>query len=141
MENQQPLVLRRTARYDVALRARVTLAPEHAAWVKFSAGVTERQGGLEVDVVDISCGGAGLLSGVFIPRNCRLDIRIMGLGGENSEELVKVRAKVHRVIMTDRRPAYLIGTSFEHLTSEQTARLDWLVRQFGDATEFDAATA
>lgn len=132
MDQPPFLPLRRSARYDVALRARVEPAADARPAVQFSAALT-RRGPLEVDIVDISSGGVGLLSGLFIPRGCPLDLRIMGLGGEVAEELVAVRARVHRVIMTDRRPAYLVGASFEQVDEAQAVRLNWLVSQFGKA--------
>lgn len=132
MDSPQSLVLRRSARFDVALRARVSVAAEHAAFVKFSMGAVERQGGLMVDLVDLSLGGCGLLTGVFIPRSCLIEVRVLGPDGQEGEELVHARARVQRVIMTDRRPAYLIGTAFEDMREAQRERLERLVRQFGD---------
>lgn len=138
MESQQSLVLRRSARHDVALRARVTIAPDHAPFVRFSAGAAERQGGLLVDLVDLSTGGCGLLTGVFMPRHVLIDIQIYGLGGEGQEQVVEVRGRAQRVIMTDRRPAYLIGTAFEEMSDARAERLEWLVSQFGEAARKEA---
>lgn len=137
MPNPQSLVLRRSARHDVALRAKVTIAADHAAQVRFSAGTAGRQGCLETDVVDLGAGGVGFLSPVYIPQRCLLDVRVYGLGGDQAQELIVVRARVQRVIMTDRRPAYLIGTAFENPNEETSARIDWLIRQFGDDPNSD----
>ncbi len=138
MDSQQSLVLRRSARHDVALRARVSIAPDHTPFVKFSAGAADRQGGLLVDLVDLSTGGCGLLTGVFVPRHGLVEIQIFGVGGEGQPEIAQVRGRIQRVIMTDRRPAYLIGTAFEEVSEAQAEKLAWLVSQFGEGVKKEA---
>jgi hypothetical protein len=58
---------------------------------------------------------------VFVPRMSILRIRVNELSESESTPILDVKARVQRVVMTDRRPAYLIGTSFYEVSEEQRA--------------------
>ena len=121
MENQ--LLVRRTTRHDVALKGRMWLAPEHAGTIKYSTVALGKDGGVDIDVVDFSAGGLGVLSKVFIPRRALLRIRVESPAA-NVPPLLEALVRVNRVTMTDRRPAYLVGTAYEQLTEQQMSQVD-----------------
>jgi hypothetical protein len=69
-------------------------------------------GGADARIVDYSQGGLGLRSTVYFPQTCQLRITVPIPG----EAAVALDARVQRVAMLDRTPAYYIGTSFDHST-------------------------
>lgn len=109
------------------MSARVAIAPEHAALVRFSTGSGARDGWIEAGVVDVSNGGVGLMTTVFIPRRCRVILRLRADDAPDAPVLLEAGARVMRIVMTDRRPAYLVGTSFEGLSPETASALDALM--------------
>lgn len=127
MEQSDALIVRKHSRLDVSLRCKVAIDDEHKALVRFtSAG---HGGWIDADVVDLSGGGLAFMAGVFIPKRCRVNVRIMA-AEEALAPLVEVSIRVQRVQMTDRRPAYLIGGAFDRATPEQLAQIERLIQQF-----------
>lgn len=138
MATHSGIIFRKSARFDVSLPARVSVTEAHAGLVRFTASAGARQGWLPVDLVDFSAGGLGFLSGVFVPRRCILRIQIFGLERAGAEPLIDGVCRAQRVVMTDRRPAYLVGASFEQpsaLLEEQIARVLTLFEGDGDSSE------
>ncbi|HLO40609.1 MAG TPA: hypothetical protein VK176_06265 [Phycisphaerales bacterium] len=123
MSNDFELVVRRTTRHDVSLRARVVPTQGHAAAIRLAQSVVPRGGMVEVDLLDFSGGGVGLMSMVFFPRRTCLRLVIQGLR-EGEPELLDAVVRVQRVVMSDRRPAYMIGTSFESLNETSSAQVE-----------------
>ena len=111
MSEQQTSIVRRSVRYDVSIRAAISVVPEHSSLVRFAAGAGARDGWVEVDLVDFSSSGLGLMCGVFVPRRTLLMARLYSYGPD-AKVIVEAPLRVQRVCMTDRRPAYLVGTSF-----------------------------
>ncbi|MFO0831608.1 MAG: PilZ domain-containing protein [Phycisphaerales bacterium] len=109
--------LRRDVRHQVAMRAQVCISGMHAALVRLSPAAGAKDGWLEADAVDFSLGGVGLITSVFLPRHAGVRVRLL-TPGEESTVLFEGEAVVRRVIMTDRRPAYHLGTSFHNLDAE-----------------------
>ncbi len=124
---EQDFAIRRSQRHDVAMAARFCIAPAHAALVRLSTGSGARDGWLEAGVVDVSNGGIGLVTSVFVPRRCLITLRIRGDESPDSPTLLECVARVQRIVMTDRRPAYLLGTAFEGLTAESARGLEMLL--------------
>lgn len=131
MNSKQGLIVRNAARYDVALRARFRVGPEHAGVVRFSQAAGSKDGWIEADVVDLSAHGVGLVSNVFVPRQCRLELRV--LGQDTGELLFTIPCSVRRVVMTDRRPAYLLGLAFETTDGTALRQLHSLIERLEDA--------
>lgn len=117
MKGKEGLIVRDAARFDIALHARFRIGPEHQTVVRFSQAAGVRDGWPEAEVVDLSAHGVGLVSGVFVPRGCRLELRVFGAA--KNDLLFSIPCTVRRVVMTDRRPAYLLGLAFE--TSDGSA--------------------
>jgi hypothetical protein len=128
MDATHDLTARRTQRHDVALRVRLSLMPESSAQVRLTQASGVREGWIDADLVDLASGGAGLLSPVYLPRHALMTIRIAAEHALGKE--MDLNARVQRVIMTDRRPMYLIGTSFDALPADQRERLHALLDRF-----------
>lgn len=127
MSGHSGLIVRRNARYEVALPARLRVAAEHQAIVAFGAAAGARDGWVHADVLDFGSGGVGLISEQFVPRGVILDLEIMSLEDQGEEVLLACRVKVMRVVMTDRRPAYLVGTAFSGQSPETIKKIDDLI--------------
>lgn len=90
-----------TARVDGAGRAPVVPA----------RAVTDPAGWFNVRLVDISGGGLGLESPLYLPRGCRLIVRATPLSGDDTCQ-VPFDCRVQRASMLDRTPTYYLGVSF-----------------------------
>jgi hypothetical protein len=120
-----PIIIRQSARYDIALRAHLAIAKPHASDVKFASAAGAKDGWIECDLIDISTGGVGLITRLFVPRRVLAKVRVFS--DENcSSPVLECTCRIQRVIMTDRRPAYLLGTSFEGMTPAETESLERL---------------
>ena len=113
MEQDSGVMVRHTQRYDASLRARISICPEHAPVIRLAPGSGVKDGWIDMDVVDFSSGGIGLVSLVWLPRRTLVQFQLHAPGREREEPVVQGRTRVQRVTMTDRRPAYLLGTAFE----------------------------
>ncbi len=135
MGNHSGLMYRKAARYDLSLPARLRVAEAHGKSVSLTASAGVRQGWLPVDLVDFSAGGIGLLTSVFIPRRCLIEVEIFGVEGDRDQVAISGVARTQRVVMTDRRPAYLIGACFERPTEEQREQIARLLELLGGSGE------
>ncbi|GJQ28526.1 MAG: hypothetical protein HBSAPP03_04100 [Phycisphaerae bacterium] len=122
MEQQPNLIVRNSVRHDLCLRGQVRVIPEEEGGVRLSPSAGTKDGYVDVDIVDIASGGLGFISMVFFPRTCLLETRVFG-PGDGTALVLTARTRVQRVCMTDRRPAYLMGCSFDALTPESKAQL------------------
>ncbi|MBK9189263.1 MAG: hypothetical protein IPM33_09950 [Phycisphaerales bacterium] len=138
MDQQPPLIVRRNARHDVAIRGRVSIAPDHAKSVSLAGASGAKDGWVDVDIVDFSTGGVGMVSLVFLPRKTHVRVQVFGPDPE-SPALVELPGVVQRVCMTDRRPAYLIGASVGELTPEVRSRVESILAMFADASPTSGA--
>lgn len=125
------LNIRRTVRHEVFLPARMAVNQAHAKIVRL-ASTSPGEQWTEVDLVDFSAGGVGLISSVFLPRKCLIQVQVLSLDERCTEPLLDATARIQRVVMTDRRPAYLIGTSFVDLTDEQNEQIDAILDQLDE---------
>jgi hypothetical protein len=135
----QDSIVRNSSRIDVSLRGLLQIAPESAAAVSFARAAGLKDGRVEVDVVDLSRGGVGVVSLHFVPRRCRVLVSIFG-AVHGAAPIATVPCNVQRVCMTDRRPAYLIGAAFEDLTPALQANVNELLSLF-EGTSASAAQA
>jgi hypothetical protein len=131
---QSGLIIRRSVRHEIVLPARVRVAPDHAETVRFAKGVTDADGWILVDLVDFASGGAGFISGVYLPRGVVLELRIPPPDAPDGPVLVSTRTRVVRVQMTDRRPAYLVGVAYLNPDDASIVQINaMLARIEGDA--------
>lgn len=103
------LVVRQHERLNCALSAEATIAPEHQGPIVLSPLAADNTGKFSPIVVDISRGGIGLKSKVFLPKQAHLNVTITDpvVGTP-----ISATVRVQRVIMTDRTPTYELGTAF-----------------------------
>ena len=73
--------------------------------------VCDGTGAIDAFVTDASRGGLGVESAVFIPRGCRLRVRMRSQGAVAAPEKDLI-VRVQRVSMLDRKPTYYLGVSF-----------------------------
>lgn len=125
-KNKQHLMVRRTTRYDVSIRAAMAVAPNHDGLIKFSAAAGGKDGWVECDCVDFSMGGLGLLTTVFIPRPGCIKVRLFS-PTDSTQVILECTCVVRRVLMTDRRPAYHLGCSFVQLGEEEVKKVEALL--------------
>ncbi|MDX2133028.1 MAG: PilZ domain-containing protein [Planctomycetota bacterium] len=123
---QPPVIVRNSIRYDVCLRGMVSVIDEQVGGVRLTTASGVRNGWLDVDVVDLATGGLGFISSIFFPRRVLLRVRVLGQG-DTPPTLLECTARVQRVCMTDRRPAYLMGCAFEAQTPQADAQLAALI--------------
>ena len=96
----------------------VRVAEDAAEQVTLARAVGDGSGAIEVFITDASRGGLGIESAVFIPRGCRMKIRIQsGAGGTIGVGVATgtvhdLTLRVQRVTMLDRKPTYYLGLSF-----------------------------
>jgi hypothetical protein len=126
MSEQHNSIVRRSVRYDVAIKAALSVLPDHAGLVRFGGGAGARDGWIDADVVDFSSSGIGIISTVFVPRRTLLMARLYSFE-QNGGVIVEVPIRVQRVAMTDRRPAYLIGTSFADPAAKSVDQINRLL--------------
>lgn len=126
MSEQNNSIVRRSVRYDVLIRASIAVLSEHGGLVRFGGAAGARDGWVDVDLVDFSSSGLGLMSPVFVPRRTLLNVRLYSFG-ENPRVILEAPVRVQRVAMTDRRPAYLVGTSFADLPQSSVEQVNQLM--------------
>lgn len=124
MPETHGLVVRRFKRHDVALDAAMCVAPEHMGLVRFSATSGARDGAIDVVLVDASDGGLGLMSPVFIPKRTIVRVTARSPMGKSDKPLLDTYVQIRRVVMTDRRPAYLLGGSFANFNDDRRAEFE-----------------
>ncbi len=128
MQPQSDTIVRRSVRHDVVMRARFSVHADYARGVVMNMNSGAREGWLDVDVVDFGAGGLGFMSPLFVPRRVLINLRVYG-PGESGEMLLETAARVQRVMMTDRRPAYLVGVAFERVSAFVGGQIDILLER------------
>lgn len=101
---------RQFKRHEAAYKARIEPHPECAD--QFRLSYPDVQAGL--DVIDVSAGGLGLRSPIFIPKNIQLILHVSDVGDAEGTALssLKIRAIVRRLEMVDHKPTYHVGLQF-----------------------------
>lgn len=120
------MIVRRNTRYDVSIRAAMSVSEQHAGSVRFGPSAGGKDGWVECDCVDLSMGGLGLLTTVFVPRPTVVRVRLFN-SSEACALVLECECVVRRVLMTDRRPAYHLGCSFGTLSDEQLRQVEALI--------------
>ncbi len=107
------VIVRRAKRFDVVLPASICVGEEHADLVRFGPRAGDRSGWIEGDLIDLGTAGAGFMSTTFIPRGAKVVLRLFDLGNRDGDPILELKGTLVRVVMTDRRPAYLLGIGFD----------------------------
>lgn len=130
MSGMDQLAVRRTQRHDVALRGRFAIAEPHTRLVRLARTSGMRDGVVEADVVDLSAGGLGLLTHVFLPKRVALVCKL--LLPQSETVAFECEGVVTRVVMTDRRPMYMIGVTFRDVAPAAKGQLATLLAALGE---------
>jgi hypothetical protein len=125
------LIVRQFERVRCALPAESSITTEHSKTVVLSAMAADGNGTFPVTVVDISKGGLGLKSTVFIPKLARLSVIIADPQGREAATLVNIR--IQRVVMIDRTPTYELGGPFLDPTPQLASQIAALINRVGSS--------
>lgn len=143
MQERATLTVRRSTRFELSLPVRLRLAESMAGLVTLGPGAGLEAGWAEGLMTNFSAGGCGVMTRLFLPRGAQVRLQLdppvasgepgpatAGRavdgepgGGASPWSLLDVEAEVARVVMTDRRPGYLIGLSFLNLSDEAAERM------------------
>lgn len=91
--------------------------------VRLSQALGGRDAWVPSDVVDISGGGLGLVTTCFLPRGCLVWVKVLAGEDDARRTLLAVECTVNRIVMTDRRPAYLLGLGWHKPTDAVKAKI------------------
>ena len=121
------LVIRRSTRYDLAAPMQISVMPEHERQVRFARGVALDGGWVEAQLTDIGLGGLGFVAEVFFPKGVQLLARVFEQA--DRPHILECPVIARRTVMTDQRPAYLVGTSFGSLNDDHAHQLERLLKR------------
>lgn len=101
---------RQFTRHATEYEARIEPHPDHAE--QFRLGFADAQTGMAV--IDVSEGGLGLQSSVYVPKNMRLILHVSTSGADKEVHGrgLTIRGVVRRCIMVDQGPTYQVGLQF-----------------------------
>lgn len=143
MSSYQGLTVRHHDRHELDVPAELIIAPEHVEQVRFtgvSAGAVNATT-LSVKVRDMSRGGVGLESPIYLPRMTKAVVRMWLGSADSAQQCVERLVRVRRCLMASESPSYMLGTQFISREGEEESELEELLRLAGrhDAIEEDAA--
>jgi len=106
------------------------VAPAHSHLVRLTARAAAVRGRAEATLVDVSAGGLGVIAPVFLPKNALVHVRVRSPLDPEAEPLLESTLRVKRVVMTDRRPGYLLGLAYEAGDEASRRRAERFLRLF-----------
>jgi hypothetical protein len=118
---------RQFRRHETSFRAYLEPVREHGE--KFRLAIPDAQTGLAV--VDVSEGGLGLRSNLFLPRNLRVALQVWldPQDHESPAPPLRIHAVVRRCTLVDYKPTYQIGMQFIDAGGIDEQRLIAAVRE------------
>lgn len=125
---QTDLIVRQHERVECNLPARISIAAAHAPLVRVSRLAPSISGAIPAHIVDISRGGMGLRTPVYLPIRSQLVLSVDApqMGSATSVRL-EIPVTLRRVTMIDRQPTYYLGVAFQQLSVELEQKLESLV--------------
>lgn len=130
----EQLVVRRHERRECRVPATVRIGDADSARVALSRSAGDGSGALAATMVDVSQGGLGLESSVFLPRGVRVVVGVRLGGG-----LIELPCRVQRVLMNSRAPTFYLGLAFTASPAERGAMAERLLAALDSADKPDAA--
>ncbi len=128
MTDQSGLTIRRHSRRAIRLEAMLRVAGVCSSQVRLTGAAGAEDGWVRGWLLDASEGGIGIESGVYYPRRCILNVKI--LDSAQGGVVLSTDVRVQRIEMTGRERRYALGTAFVErnaaLTSELSALLERL---------------
>ncbi|MCA9257334.1 MAG: PilZ domain-containing protein, partial [Phycisphaerales bacterium] len=108
--NHDAIHARQFVRHAVSIEARIEPHADHSE--QYRLAVPDAQSGLAV--TDVSGGGLGLRSNIFVPSRMKVIVHVMAGSQESgvASEVIRVRAIARRCEMVDHKPTYLVGLQF-----------------------------
>ncbi len=120
------LQTRQFVRRAAEISARLEFHSDQSEQIRFAFADSQSR----IIVTDVSEGGVGLRTEVFLPRNARLTVRVRNEEAPDAAELV-IQAVVRRCQMIDLKPAYHIGLQFLETPAADRHALLKLVQDAG----------
>lgn len=120
----QDLIVRQHERVPCDLPARIRLAPASVRIIRLTPAASST-GELAARVVDLSRGGAGLSSAIYLPVRSSVVVVVHRPGGEP----IELNGQIRRATMMDKRPHYYLGVEFADLTPNAERRIAALLAQ------------
>jgi hypothetical protein len=122
---QDQAVVRQHERVSCRIGAAVRVAPIHEPFVPIARGVKEGPDGAGVPatIVDISRGGLGIETTIFLPKSARVEVSLPGMEVGAETARVVLVGTVMRITMINRTPRYYLGLAFvgEDATTQANA--------------------
>ncbi len=109
---------RQFKRHAAQFQARIEPHADHAEQFR----LTFPDGKCGLAVSDVSKGGLGLIAGIFVPRNMRLQIHIEPNERAGNRPLM-VRVVTRRCSLLDHKPTYQLGLQFLDASGEEEQAL------------------
>lgn len=128
------LTLRQHQRVRCAIACPLQIASEHTSLVQLATGSADATGTFEGTLVDLSRGGAGVRTNVFLPKQTRVIARVPHAGGT-----LVMNLKVMRVQMVDKTPRYELGTALADVTPELVQQVGSVIEQVAQSQELAAS--
>ncbi len=132
------LIVRRSVRFEVSMPARVRVASHHAEVLNFVKGVCDENRWINIDLIDFGSGGLGFIAPVYLPRNAHLEVQVPDFQNPAGRILLECCLCVERIQMTDRRPAYQVGCSFQDLKESEVTQIDVMIDRLSGLIESDS---
>jgi hypothetical protein len=128
------LSFRARGRRELSLAVYLRVQDADAQRVRYARAALSAQGEIAGTTVDLSDGGLGVIVDTYVPKWCRVWIRIPS-PVEGRPPLLAIAGSVHRCVMCDRRPAYLLGIGFRDLTPTELDAVRALLAASEDSLE------
>lgn len=133
-------IVRRHERHRCEIPVELRLGTVSARRVELVRGVCGPEGQFPGFMVDVSHGGVGLRTKVFIPRTCQLLLRVGEPASPGGRALFEGPVRVQRVTMMDRAVQYYLGCSWDE-SGVTGPQLDRLIEAAKAAPPVDAKEA
>jgi hypothetical protein len=127
------LSFRVRGRRELSLAVLLRVQDADAPRVRYTRAALTAQGEIAGTTVDLSEGGIGIIVDTYLPKWCRVWVRIPS-PIEGRAPLLAIAGFVHRCVMCDRRPAYLLGIGFSDLSAAELGALRALLAASDDAS-------
>lgn len=132
---EQGLTIRHTQREEIALPCVLEIASGHSPLVRLTGNAAATRGRIDATVIDASEGGLGVLSPVFLPKRALVRVRVRHPVAEDQPPLLEATLRVQRVVMTDRRPYYLIGFAYAQADDAEGVAVERFLARLGERAD------
>jgi len=103
--------IRSHRRQECDVHGEIRVSERDAASVVLASSQLTASGAVAVNIFDVSEGGLGLRTNVFLPKGCAINIRVR-CPDRNASGTFERPAEVKRITMIDSLPTYELGVAF-----------------------------